>query len=140
MEEPVFPDKSQVPRETDLARVLGRAKHHWDTLKAYALEADPTATEEWKYYTKKSGWTFRVKNKRRNLLYMQPRGKGRFTTGLMFGKKTVEAAERSDLPEQVIEMIRQSPQYPEGRMIRVEVTKAADVKVVKKLFTIRMDS
>ena len=33
---------------------------------------------------KKTGWTFRVKNKRRNLLYMQPRGKGRFTAGLMF--------------------------------------------------------
>ena len=140
MEDPVFPDKSQVPKEADLAKAIGRAKRHWDNLKTHALDADPAATEEWKYYMKKTGWTFRVKNKRRNLLYMQPCGKGRFTVGLMFGKQAVQAAERSDLPDQVVETIRQSPQYPEGRMIRIEVTSAADVKIAKRLLAIKMDN
>ena len=101
MEQPVFPDKSRKPKDADLAEVLGRAKGHRDNLKTHALEANPDAREEWKYYMKKTGWTFRVKGKRHNLLYMQPRGKGRFTVGPMFGKMAVQAAEQSDLPEQI---------------------------------------
>ena len=140
MKEPVFPDKSRVPKGVDVARVLGRAKRHWDHLKSHALAAEPSATEEWKYYMKKTGWTFRVKGKRHNLLYMQPRGKGRLTVGLMFGRTAVQAAVQSDLPDQVVETIRQSRQYPEGRMVRIEVTSAADVKIAKRLLAIKMDN
>ena len=140
MDEPVFPDKSHLPTDADLARVLGRTKRHWDNLKAHALEANPTATPEWKFYSKKSGWTFLLRGKRRNVLYLQPIGKRRFTAGFMFGKKAVQAAEQSDLPDHVIEMIRQAPQYPEGRAIRVEVTTAADVKITKMLLAIRRDN
>ena len=35
-------------------------------------------------------------------------------------------------------MVRQSPKYPEGRAVRVEVKTAADVKIAKKLLAIKM--
>ena len=139
MEEPVFPDKSRTPTDADLARALGGAKRHWDALKTHALNAEPTATEEWKYYMKKTGWTFRVKGKRRNLLYMQPRGEGGFTVGFVFSTKAVQAAEQSDLPDHVVEMVRQAPQYPEGRMVRVDVKTAANVRIIKRLLAIKTD-
>jgi len=140
MEEPVFPEKSHMPQDADLARVLGRTKRHWDNLRAHALDADPTAAPEWKYYTKKSGWTFLLRGKRRNVLYMRPTGKHRFAVSFVFGKRAVQTAEQSDLPEHVVEMIRQAPQYPEGRGVRLEVATAADVKIAKRLLAIRMDN
>ena len=69
MDEPVFPDKSHLPEDADVAKVLGRAKRHWDDLKTCALEANPDAAPEWKYYMKKTGWAFLLRGKRRNVLW-----------------------------------------------------------------------
>lgn len=139
MEEPVFLDKSHMPEDADLAKVLGRAKRHWDSLQAHALDADPAASPRWTYESKKSGWTFAVRGKRRNLLYLKPFER-RFTVGFAFGEKAVQVAEQSDLPDHVVEMIRQAPQYPEGRGVRLEVATAADVKIAKRLLAIKMDN
>ncbi len=140
MEEPVFPDKSHMPQDADLARILGRTKRHWDNLRTHALDADPAATPEWEFYSQKSGWTFLLRGKRRNVLYMRPTASHRFTVTFMFGKKAAQAAEESDLPDHVVEMISRAPQYPEGRAVRIEVTKAADVKIAAKLLAIKMDN
>ncbi len=138
MEEPVFPDKSHPPDDAALAAVLGRAKVHWDRLLADALAAAPDATPEWKYYTKKSGWTFLLRGKRRNVLYMWPTSKGCFIVCFALGEKAVQAVEDSDLPADIIEAIRMAPKYPEGRPARVVVKVAADVKVARKLLAIKL--
>ena len=132
MEEPIFPDKARSPTDADLAKVLGRAKRHWDNLETHALDANPDAGPEWKYYMKKTGWTFLLRGKRRNVLYMRPTGKGRFTVTFVFGNRAVKAAEQSDLPADLIEAIRQSPKYPEGRAANTEVTRATDVKIADR--------
>lgn len=139
MEEPVFPDKSHSPKDADLARVLGRTKRHFDNLKAHALEVSPTATHEWKFYSKKSGWIFVLGGKRRNLLYLKPSNKY-FTVSFVFGERTVKATEQSDLPDDVVKMVRTSPKQPEGRAVAVEVRSAAQLEIVKKLLAIRMDN
>ena len=137
MDEPVFPDKTQRPSDADLAQALGRTKAHWDNLRDHALAAEPAATPEWKFYTKKSGWSFVVRGKKRNLLYLGV-GRKRFTAGFLYSEKAARAAEEADLPDEVLAMVRDAPRYPEGRGIRLDVKKSADVKIVKKLFAIRM--
>ncbi len=117
--------------------VLGRAKRHWDNLTAHALEADPAAKQEWKFYSARSGWTFVLRGKRRNLFYLIPSAK-RFAVSFVFGEKAVKAAEQSDLPRHVIEMIKESPQYPEGRAVRLEVRTAADVKIARQLLAVKL--
>jgi len=139
MEEPVFPDKSHSPTDADLKKVLGRTKTHWDRLAAYATDVAPDEKPEWKYYSKKSGWTLVVKGKRRNLVYMCPLAKC-FSANFAFGEKAVKATEASDLPVDVVRMVRKAPKYPEGRAVRHEVRTAADVKVVKKLLMIKIDN
>ncbi len=140
MDEPVFPDKSQPPTDADLTIVLGRAKRHWDNIRDHAQETNPDASPEWKFYTKKSGWSFLLRGKRRNVLYMLPTGKRCFTVAFLFNKKAVQAAEHAGLPDDVSEIVRNGPQYPEGRAVRLDVTKAADVKSAKKLLAIKMES
>jgi len=137
MAEPVFPDKSHSPTDADLKKVLGRTKTHWDKLSAYAAEAAPDHKPEWKYYSKKSGWIFVVRGKRRNLVYMCPLAKC-FSANFAFGEKAVKATEASDLPADVVKMVRNAPKYPEGRAVRYQVKTAADVKVVKKLILIKI--
>ena len=137
MEVPVFADKSHPPSDTDLVDVLGRAKHHWDSLVAHIEKFAPDASAEWKYYTAKYGWTFVVRDKRRNLLYLKPLAK-RISVSLAFGESAVEAAEQSDLPERITKPIRESTKLPEGRAVRLEVTSAPDVAIAKKLLAIKM--
>jgi hypothetical protein len=137
MEGPVFPDKNQPPQDADLARVLGRAKRHWDDLSAHLSTASPIAKPEWKHYGKKSGWVFVLRGKKNNLLYLIPHEK-HFVASSAFGEKVVQAALQADLPAPIVEMIRQAPKYPEGRAVRLAVTSAADVKVVKRLLAIKL--
>jgi hypothetical protein len=136
MAEPIFADKSHQPDDADLADTLGRAKRHWDTLVAHVQQASPAATAEWKFYTAKYGWTFVVREKRRNLFYLKPLAKC-FTVSLAFGDKAVDAAEQSDLPDEIVKPIRQSPKLPEGRAVRINVTSASHVAIAKKLLAIK---
>jgi hypothetical protein len=137
--EPVFTDENDRPRDTELARVLGKAKAHWDKLVAHISALGPVASPEWKHYGKKSGWILVVRGKRANLMYLMPREKS-FGANFALGEKAVQAALQSDLPAPIIEMIRQSPKYPEGRAVRLTVTSAADVKTAKRLLAIKLEN
>ncbi len=136
--EPLFPEKSTKPDDAALAQALGGAKRHWDALATHIATAAPLARPEWKHYGKKHGWVFVVRGKRHNLLYLIPHEK-HFMASFAFGERVVRAAIQSDLPAQVIELIRQSPKYPEGRAVRVAVESAAGVKVVKRLLAIKLE-
>lgn len=137
MDEPAFPDPSHPPTDAALATILGRVKRHWDGFLSHIRQVSADATAEWKHYSGKSGWTFVVRGKRRNLAYLKPSA-GRFTVSFAFGDKAVQAAEQSDLPDPLVQSIRQSPKYPEGRAVRVEVTSASNVALVKKLLAIKL--
>lgn len=137
MHEPLFADKSHRPTGTDLADVLGPAKRHWDSLVDRVRDVNPKAEAAWKFYTAKYGWTFVVRDKRRNLLYLTPAQK-RFRVSLAFSDQALEAAEHSDLPERVVKPIRESPKYPEGRAVRIEVTSARDLAIARKLLAIKI--
>lgn len=139
MGEPAFPDRSRRPSDADLARVLGRTKGHWDRLLAHVAHVSPDARPEWKYYTKKTGWTVVVRGKRRNVMYLNPDEK-RFMVSFAFSDKAVNAAEESDLPEALVQEILAGPKYPEGRPARVTVKVAADLKTAKKLLAIKLES
>lgn len=139
MEEPIFANKAHRPTDAELAQALGRTKRHWDALTAAAQKAAPTATATWKHYAGKSGWTFVVRGKRSNVIYMRPLAK-HFIAAFAFGAAAVDAALQSDLPAPVIELIRTAPQYPEGRAVRIAVQTAADAAIVKRLLTIKVEN
>jgi hypothetical protein len=139
MDEPVFPDKKQTPQDADLDRVLGKTKRQWDAIAEHISTASPAAAPEWKHYGKRSGWVFVLRGKRSNLLYLIPHEK-HFMASFAFGEKAVQAALDSNLPAPIIDMIRQSPKYPEGRAVRLKVTAAADVKTVKRLLAIKLEN
>lgn len=56
----------------------------------------------------------------------------------MFGEKAVSSAEKSELPENILESILSAKQYREGRSFNVEIRTLQDFEVLKKLIDIKI--
>lgn len=139
MDEPLFANKSHRPTEAELAKALGPAKRSWDGLVASLRDGAPQCAADWKHYAGKTGWVFVARRQRRNVLYLKPLER-RFLASLALSDAEVRAAEQADLPPELVESIRTSPKYPEGRPARVEVSTAADAKIVRALLAIKLGS
>lgn len=132
-----FDDKSNPPRDKDLAATLGRAFAPWNTLrKAIAARFGPLS-EEWGFASKNTGWGLRLKQPSRTVFYMTP-CKGHFLASFALGEKAVKAAHESDLPASILDIIDGAKKYVEGRAVRIEVRTARDVRNVEKLAAIKM--
>jgi hypothetical protein len=132
-----FDDKASEPTDAEVAKVLGATSPLWIDLKALvASQFDPLA-EDWTFSGKKWGWALRLKQKKRAVLYMTP-SNGIFYVGFALGEKAVAAANTSDLPQSLLEIINGSQKFAEGRGVRLEVRSSADVDNVLTLATIKM--
>ncbi len=130
-------DKSKEPSPEQLLQLLGPiAKLHQEL--DHFLESEfGRINFEWKFYTKKSGWTRKALLKKRNLFFFSPK-QNMFSVTFVFGDKAVDAVEKSDLPENIKTELGQARKYMEGRGIRIDVTKDDDMEIVKKLLMIKL--
>ena len=133
----VFDDKAAKPGGDDLARVLGKSLARWNELRDWAGAEYAPLSEEWVYSGKAYGWSLRLKQKKRAVLYLTPCD-GYFRASLALGEKAAATAHRAQLPASVLTLIDEAPTYPEGRAIRIEVKKKADVQVVQVIANIKM--
>ena len=135
----VFDDKALEPAAAAVAEALVGAADLWTDLKAQlASQYDPLA-EDWVFSGKKWGWSLRLKHKKRAVLYMTP-STGYFYAGLALGEKAVAAANASDLPQSLLEIINGSQKYAEGRGVRLEVRSTVDLTDVIQLAAIKMEN
>lgn len=132
-----FDDKAKKPDEKAVGEALGKAKKLWDELRAHVLKEYAPAAEEWKYYNSKSGWILTIRQKKCVVVYMVPE-KGGFAAGVTLSEKAAQAAMESGLAEEVREIVRTAPKFPEGRTVRLDVRKKQDFESMKKLVAARM--
>lgn len=83
--EPVFVDKAVMPTEEMLKNTLGGSYRVLSSLKERSNEYGDI-TYEWKMYSKKSGWTQLVRQKKRTLFYILPR-ENCFEVSFVFGDR-----------------------------------------------------
>jgi len=133
----VFLDKSTVPTEAMLIEALGNTKHLWDNIAQWVQDNYPPVTEEWTYAGKNYGWSFRLKQKKRTILYFIPQD-GYFPNAFVFGDKAVEVILQGNFPEEVKQDLRAARKYAEGRGIRIAVQGEDEVKVVTGLVEVKM--
>ena len=133
----IFLDKSIIPTETMLAEILGGTQYLWDNIAQWVKDKYPPVTEEWTYAGKNYGWSYRLKQKKRTILYFIPQD-GYFQNAFVFGDKAVEVILQGDFPEDVKRELRNARKYAEGRGIRVEVRREEVVEVVKGLVGVKM--
>jgi hypothetical protein len=134
-----FAGRAKPPRDRDVAAVLGAAKPLWDAIAVDLARELELTDAEWKSYSPKYGWSLRLKRGKRNIVHLSP-GEGRFMVLFILGDRAVAAARASRLGATATKLLDAAPRYPEGTGIRLEVTRAAQVALVRKLARIKLEN
>jgi hypothetical protein len=124
-----FIGRPAAPSDAELAAELGAAQSLWDRVR------DEVALPcEWHSYSKKAGWSMRIKRKDRNIVYLSP-GRREFEATFILGDRAIAAAKERGLAK----MVEGARRYVEGTVVRLAVKKAKDVATVKKLVEIKLE-
>jgi hypothetical protein len=133
----VFLEKAKVPTKDDLMKALCDTYDLWTMLADFTKKVNPNATEEWKYSSEKYGWSFRISDKKRVLIYLLPRDKF-FKVAFVFGQKATDEIMNSSVSETILKELKSAKVYAEGRGIRIDVKDKSIIKDVKKLIEIKI--
>jgi Protein of unknown function (DUF3788) len=132
-----FIGKADKPTDDELSAELGPARALWDQLLADLADEHDITIQEWNSYSRKAGWSLRMKRDKRAIVYLTP-SHGCFMASFALGGKAVEAARNSGLPARVIRIIDEAKRYAEGTAVRIDVTGPKDIAVVKKLAAVKV--
>ncbi len=135
----IFDDKARPPGPGELESAIGRTGALWEGLRGRVRESYGPVADEWAFAGAKFGWSLRLKDRKRVVLYLIP-CKGHFLAGVVLGEKAVQAVRGAGLPEGILRMVDEAKPYSEGRGIRVEVRKKGDAAAVWKLVTAKMEA
>lgn len=101
----IFVDNSSVPGNDDLSSALTDKYALWNDIKEFVHKQYPEVSEEWNYSGKNYGWGFRLRDKKRVIVYMIPCS-GFFKVGLVYGEKATKAALNCTISEEIKSIIR----------------------------------
>ncbi len=132
-------DKATKPTDSDLKEKLGSNYQIWAKLKSYLFDQLKDPSDEWNYPGKKYGWSFRVKSKKRNIIYFLPRD-GYFKVAFVFGDKAVSKIEESDVQQFIKTKLAEAKRYAEGRGIRIDVKNSDMMDNIKTLINIKLEN
>lgn len=133
-----FAGKADAPDDHALTVALGAAKTLWDKLVS-DLQRKKAVSAEWGSSSRKAGWSLRLKQKDRIILYLIPQPDS-FQVALVLGDKGVKAARESELPARVQKSIAGAKRYAEGTGIRLAVTAPEDLAGIEQLAQIKIDN
>jgi hypothetical protein len=132
MTEYLFLDKAAKPTDENLEDVLSNAYKYWMKIKDEISTKYGEIIPEWKFYDKKTGWTMKNVLEKRNLFFFKPY-RGYFNLTFVFGDKAVSVIEKSKISKELIQELRSSKKYMEGRVLTVKVSKKSDLQNIYKL-------
>lgn len=135
----VFMDKAAPPTALDLKAKLGRSLQYWQELEQFVLDQYPAGKKEWNFPGKKYGWSYRIKDKRRAILYFLPREEY-FMAALVFGQKAYDQIMKEDIASTIKNDLGQARKYAEGRGIRIDVRDRTNLTDIKKLVIIKLSN
>ncbi|MDZ7606940.1 MAG: DUF3788 family protein [Cyclobacteriaceae bacterium] len=130
--ESIFMEKTAIPGDSDLIEKLGATYSLWNKLKKYFNDHAPNPGEEWNFPGKNYGWSFRMKSKKRNIIYFLPR-QGFFLVAFVFGPKAFDKVMSSQVSEDIKNDLQNAKAYAEGRGVRIKVT---DETIFNDIFTL----
>lgn len=131
-----FIGKPKPPTDEELTHALGSAKPLWRQLVA-DLKKCGVDDQEWNSHSQKAGWSLRLQQKKRNIVYLSP-GRGGFMASFALGEKAMQATRESGFPSHRLKILNEAQRYAEGTAVRIEVKTSQDVAVVTKLAAIKL--
>jgi hypothetical protein len=139
MDKSIFTDKTKIPTENDLKNSLGDAFNVWKIIKDYTYSKYPEAFEEWNYPGDKYGWSYKLKDKKRAILYFLPR-ENFFKVAFVFGQKATDTIMNSTISKEIKKELESAKVYAEGRGIWVDIKDDKLLKDIKELIDIKLSS
>jgi hypothetical protein len=137
MDKSIFTDKNQEPDINGLNIALGDTFKLWQLIRDDALMKYPNAIDEWNYSGEKYGWSFRIKDKKRAILYLLPRDKY-FKVAFVFGQKATDRIMNSQIADTIKLELENARVYAEGRGIRIEIRDDLLMRDIKELIEIKI--
>ncbi len=133
----IFIDQAIIPTDKDLATHLGSTFIFWVQLRDFVMEKYPNGNQEWHYPGQNYGWSFRIKDKKRTILYFMPR-ENYFKVALVFGQKAIDAIMQSNISLDIKHELILAKKYAEGRGIRIDIKNDLKIPDIKKLIEIKL--
>lgn len=137
MDKSVFTDKTTTPSEKDLSATIGKLLNCWQDICRFILFHYPAAIGEWHFPGEKYGWSYRLKDKKRAIIYLLPRD-NYFKAAFVFGQKAVDAINNSAISEEIKAELAAAKVYAEGRGIRLDVKNKKIIQDIKSLVEIKL--
>jgi len=136
MEKSIFTDKNSIPNQNDLMESLEKSFHLWQLIVDTVHAKYPDSSDEWNYPGVKYGWSFRMKDKKRTILYLLPRDHY-FKVAFVFGQKATDAIMNSNIAETIKTELIAARVYAEGRGIRIDIKNDMLINEIKELINIK---
>lgn len=130
-----FFDKELPPTDRQIERILGATAPLWTSTLAKLAERLPATRTSWGFTNKSTGWSLRVLDGDRVLVYLTPTD-GCFLASLGLSEAACAAVKEEKLPKSVLAAIDAAQSYAGKRGIRFTVRSTSDVTMVIKLATI----
>ena len=137
MDTSIFIDKTTKPGEKDLVTALGQTYRLWQDIVTLVYLKYPKAVSEWNFPGQKYGWSLKIKDKKRAIIYLLPRDK-RFMVAFNFGQKAFEKIMDSNVSQEIKHSLESAKVYAEGRGIRIEVKNQKLLKDIGQLIDIKL--
>jgi hypothetical protein len=133
----IFSKKSHPPSAKDLKEALGDTLVLWQSVANFTRVSFPLVKEEWNFPGEKYGWSFRMSDKKRVIVYLLPRDKF-FKVAFVFGQKAVDKILQSSISQSIKEELLATRIYAEGRGIRIDVKDESLLQDIKELIKIKI--
>ena len=137
METSYFTDLTKTPDPENLKIAIGDLFRTWMEIRDYTFEKYPAAVEEWFVSGKKFGWSYRIKDKKRAIIYFSPKAE-MYKVSMVFGQKATDQILASDISARLKTDLMNSKVYMEGRVLRIDVIDNLPVADIKKLVEIKI--
>lgn len=137
MDKSIFSDLNNQPCTEDLKAPLGNSYLNWMEIRDFVFEKYPKAVGEWHVSVKKYGWSFRIKDKKRAIVYLSPR-QSYFKLTMVFGQKATDKILETDIKKSIKEELMTSKVYIEGRVLRLDINDSFLINDVKTLIEIKL--
>ena len=133
----IFTDKTIVPTIEDLEGKIGKTYSLWMHIREFVYQKYPNGVEDWNYPGKKYGWSFRIKDKKRAILYFLPR-ENYFKVAFVFGQKALDQILETTISESIKNDLLSAKKYAEGRGVSIDVKNDSVIPDIQKIVEIKL--
>jgi hypothetical protein len=123
MSDVVLTEKSLIPDDSQLKATLDTAYPFFKQLE----ELTGTYAHECKFYNNKSGWTYKVSDKKKALFWITPL-QGNFNIGFALRESEKETLLNNNIATDLKEKLSTAEKFPEGFALRLNIKNEDDFK------------